>query len=1319
VAFDTTTRNELQKLVGRARDLLVEEFTSQCQGIYGIQPDGTALDISSLGHLSEEARTRAELLRDRVNHLAAGIAGSKKQAEAVARMLREQAFTVLNRICALRMCEERELVQECVRKGYESKGFRLYDQAAVRLGGDTYSRYGLFLQLLFDELAVDLGVLFDRFSLYGLLFPRENTLKELLQLINSPALAHIWAEDETIGWVYQYFNSQEERQAMRKASIAPRNSRELAVRNQFFTPRYVVEFLTDNTLGRIWYEMQKGDTDLTDTCRYLIRRPTELFLKSNEIPPEGNEDEAGLSEDDRLKLPEFVTHREKRDPRDLKVLDPACGSGHFLLYAFDLLETIYREAWEDHDSPKSEATGSNLLEDYASLDELQNAIPEMILRWNLHGVDIDPRATQIAALSLWLRAQRAWQGQGLKANERPQVRKSNIVCAEPMPGENDLLRDFTSRLKPTVLGQLFEVVFDRMELAGEAGSLLRIEEEIQTAIDAARVQWLAGPKPDQEELFHDTARPKQREIRFDFTGVSGESFWTQAEEKILNSLREYADDAQGTEGLGRRLFVEDAAQGFAFVDLCRKCFDVVLMNPPFGEPTKRCLPLVQKQYPISKKNLYIAFIERAASILAPLGRVGCISDRTYVTHTRYTEFRHEYALSEHGKLNIVALLDHGWGVLDSYVQTASAIFSKADLTNSIVCVDLKKIVNPEYALEKALTGELHAGEVELLHLHSRSTLRHLPKEVLAFWVIPEVISAFASWTTLDPFIAESRSGLSSSDNKRFYKLVWEVPRDSIGVSRRWSYLSNGGEPFPFFRPQVYVIDYEKDGYMVKALAKQLYQSETRTIKNQPYYRRNGLSYGKRTEKFSIQVLPKDQLFSNEGHSLFFGSDKDIWTVCGYLNSDIISYVLNSIAGLHKESGYVGSLPFPLMHESDSRSLQKSGLLGYTVVRDAFREIPETQYFDVVSLFQEGRVSSLHKIEQLQVELDIVSREINSHVNSFYKIGKESLSKIPSRSWSLVKSLYSCNSCEEAAYVRAVDFVNTLVGFCVGRWDIRYTDRSQEIPELPGAFEPLPICSPGMLQNEDGIPAAPDEIREDYPLRITWSGILVDDGTHEDDIINRIGEASLTIWGEGKEVIDQEICQLLNVRSLREYFQSPSKYFADHIKRYSKSNRKAPIYWPLSSESGIYTLWIYYPRITNQTLYSCVNDFIDPKLKEIELDLDRFRGSGEVNSKQQKMFDGLVDLERELKTMREELLRVAKLPYKPNQNDGVMITAAPLWRLFRHMPWQKELRKYWDGLKTGKYDWAHLAYAIWPDRVREVCKKDKSIAIAHDLEDLCE
>ena len=64
---------------------------------------------------------------------------------------------------------------------------------------------------------------------------------------------------------------------MRDESATPRNSRELAVRNQFFTPRYVVQFLTDNTLGRIWYEMRGTKTSLAERCEYMVRKPGEEF----------------------------------------------------------------------------------------------------------------------------------------------------------------------------------------------------------------------------------------------------------------------------------------------------------------------------------------------------------------------------------------------------------------------------------------------------------------------------------------------------------------------------------------------------------------------------------------------------------------------------------------------------------------------------------------------------------------------------------------------------------------------------------------------------------------------------------------------------------------------------------------------------------------------------------------------------------------------------------------------------------------------------------------------------------------------------------
>src|SRR5208282_3520536 len=116
-------------------------------------------------------------------------------------------------------------------------------------------------------------------------------------------LKDIWTEDETVGWVYQYFTPKELRDQVRKESAAPRNSYELAFRNQFFTPRYVVEFLTDNTLGRIWYEMRKGDTKLKDQCRYMVRRPSEKFLAEGQKPPKGAaETRDDLSQEELLKL---------------------------------------------------------------------------------------------------------------------------------------------------------------------------------------------------------------------------------------------------------------------------------------------------------------------------------------------------------------------------------------------------------------------------------------------------------------------------------------------------------------------------------------------------------------------------------------------------------------------------------------------------------------------------------------------------------------------------------------------------------------------------------------------------------------------------------------------------------------------------------------------------------------------------------------------------------------------------------------------------------------------------------------------------------
>jgi hypothetical protein len=882
--MDQATRNKLQKATQQIRRALESEFSEQLEGTFDILASGKILPEPGV-HLNPAQRLIRQKLVDSITH---NQASGKSVSEAIHEYTREAAFTFLNRFVALRMLEARGILLECVSKGDQSSGFKEFTGLAAGLASLPDGGYRLYLECLCDELSVEVKVLFDRRDPAGLLWPRRNALNEILETLGQTDLAAVWKEDETIGWVYQYFNSSEERKQMRDESAAPRNSRELAVRNQFFTPRYVVEFLTDNTLGRIWYEMRQGQTRLKETCKYLVRRPTEIFLDNpdayqerdsrpwvkkvrsgdfSDLPDDPTESElasislcfngydivenlgtygtfqesvetwleefektgkaptltlelwlmlfykqrvwrhvyqsypAGpefieqwrqlyllwresllktdeLSQEELLKKPVFIPFRQIKDPREIRVLDPASGSGHFLLYSFDLLWEIYLEAWECG-SVKSEDFGnrqlpfvefdsvrfnpgaqvkSNLTHDFISPDdalvvawdrkvgepkpvrqwlvtnsamlnrlpdkltsyplkefnfsdaikqgllkkedaaklihetgcwsfsgipvrtpeeafaEYKRQIPAMILAHNLHGIDIDLRATQIASLALWMRAQRAFQEMKLPVASRPAIRRSNIVCAEPMPGEAHMLDEFANQLNPPVLGQLVRVVFEKMKLAGEAGSLLKIEEEIRDAVETARQQFGSGPVKVQTTFF-DVNTPAPRQQQFDLSGVRETEFFEQAEALVLDALRLYAEQAQTSQKTKRRLFAQDAARGFAFIDLCRKRYDVALMNPPFGDGSKPAKSTIEQKYPRTKNDLYAAFVEMGLNRSVSRGLLGAITSRTGFFLSSFQKWREEILLKE---ARPTVFADLGYGVLDAaMVETAAYCLEKS------------------------------------------------------------------------------------------------------------------------------------------------------------------------------------------------------------------------------------------------------------------------------------------------------------------------------------------------------------------------------------------------------------------------------------------------------------------------------------------------------------------------------------------------------------------------------------------------------------------------------------------------------------------
>lgn len=599
--MDKTTRNSIERFTQRARRLLQEDFATQLDATFDIR-QSHAFPESPGRHLS--ARQKADfrrILASLTHKAASGMSGPA----ALVDYIRDASFTMINRLVALKMLESQGLLRECISKGSNSSGYNEFTLLAEGLKTlPNGAGYRLYLECVCDELSSEIKVLFDRNDAASVLWPSHQVFTQLLDLVNAEDLVTVWGQEETIGWVYQYFNSIEERKKMREESPAPRNSRELAVRNQFFTPDYVVRFLSDNTLGRIWYGMMGGRTKLADSCEYMVKDA---------------EGEPGS--------------RPKKDPRDIRVLDPACGSGHFLLRAFEMLLVIYEEAWKDENQAVSSVTGKTLKHDYPSLDGFRRELPGLILRHNLHGVDIDPRCAQIAQLALWMRAQKAFQDFGLEKADRPVIRRSNIVIAEPMPGEKDLLEEFSKQLENPTVRARFDRIARELDLAGDLGLLLKLEKLSQT----------------KAELQLDAFEPADDEIRV--------------------SLERFLDEATALQQARRRLFAEDSGQGLGLVELAEQRYDVVLMNPPFGAGSARAKKDFEKAYPRTKNDVYAAFVERGIELLNPRGMLGAITSRTGFFLSSFQKWREEIILKQAPP---VVFADLGYGVLDSaMVETAA------------------------------------------------------------------------------------------------------------------------------------------------------------------------------------------------------------------------------------------------------------------------------------------------------------------------------------------------------------------------------------------------------------------------------------------------------------------------------------------------------------------------------------------------------------------------------------------------------------------------------------------------------------------------
>lgn len=1303
MALTKTARNKINSLVQRTKKLLMEEVENQLQQYYGIRPDGSAVAIELLTSNDPGVIHKAELLRQRLAYLQSNIPEATTRAkESFYQLVREQAFTILNRFASLRMAEERDIIRESVRQGYNSEGFLVFDELTGKgKTAELYKRYTWYLFAIFDELAQDLPAVFDRYSPYAILFPGEATLLKLLDIINDEDInifreegfqpINLWKEDETIGWIYQYYNSREEITAMREASNAPRNSRELAVRNQFFTPRYVVQFLTDNSLGRIWYEMTKGDTNLVDFCEYLVRQPKEVFLLEGEQKP--------VDADEHTV---YVEHRPLKDPREISMIDPACGSMHFGLYAFDLYEKIYLECWDRHRDlirPIIDEYVCVTKEAYAAL------IPSLIIRHNIHGVDIDARAVQIAGLSLWLRAQKSYQLLKLEPKDRPAITKANIVCAEPMPGDQKMILEFLQSIDQP-LRPLVSKIWQKMQLAGEMGLLLKIEEELKTTIEEAKKNWEAYQDKInrmgkdlgiQADLFEDAAVTELREQKVIYQNIRAD-FFDQAEGLVLNALEQYAESATNGTAYQKHLFAEDTARGFAFIDLCRKSYDILLMNPPFGSESLNSRNYLQKYYSESNSDICSMFVDRTLEILANDGLTGVISNRTIFFLSSFKEFRKKFLLEEH---SLSLFVDLGSGILDAMVETAMYIIQRKphpEKKASFFNLTKKDLTSKKYFLGQIIKRK----EKEYFSEKSLKLFYNIPNISFSYWLENTLLIKFNSLKSFEKKYGFAKVGLQTGDDFRFIRLWTEVVFNS-GLEKKWLPLAKGGEFAPFFNDITLVVNWNNEGKEIKNFI----NLNTGKLRSRPqnidHFFNPGITWSRRTSRdVSFRILPKGCVFSDKGPSAFV---HDILGCLGVMQSenfrDLISAQLAAVDGAARsyEVGIIQNTPVPNKLSDKVKllviqiiELKRKRFQTTEISHDFFR--PGLAEFGLLSL--EEKTKKLikdfnvdqQKIQQKEIELN---EEVNKLYDDFYPDN-------------LAKAISDNNPKIDLQQFYKNE-IHKLLSWCFGvlfgRWDVRLCKHRIDLKALLDPLNELPSFSYGQLKS----------LQDEYPIPIFSNGLV----SNEIYFSKRLDDIFNFLWGENVDSLKNELLGTLSISNISDYFSSPNNFFEYHLKNYSQNRRQSPIYWPLSTVTNKFLIWIYYPILNDQTLYQIVNDFINPKTEQVQKEISLLTEYNETN----KTIKELKDTKIELINFKEEILKVAQLPYKPNHDDGVLITAAPLHKLFRHTKWRKATEECWNKLKAGEYDWAHLAYSIWPDRVREKCKKDLSLAIAHGLEDICE
>lgn len=605
----------------------------------------------------------------------------------------------------------------------------------------------------------------------------------------------------------------------------------------------------------------------------------------------------------------------------------------------------------------------------------------------------------------------------------------------------------------------------------------------------------------------------------------------------------------------------------------------------------------------------------------------------------------------------------------------------------ITCIRLIGARDPEQRLKSAVISISNREATEEVFSVDPALFSRIPNSPFAYWADKNVVANFTKSKSMEDAGIPARVGLQTSDNFRFVRLHWECPLELGLPGAKWFPFAKGGAFALFYADNYLRVNWALDGAEIRSFPKS-------SVKNTDYYFRPGVTWtNATTSDFSCRFLPSGCIFGDVGPTLFPESIGDITKYCAYLNSGLVADFIGLSLGLadkgrrHYDAGIIQRMPDVSL---SSTQVESAVLIAEHAVRMVSTQSETCSRFVSVHLANNTISGILSAQKELAESAEELVRKAVESIDNLY--GKS----VGPRNIASAGNVGADEDDSGGVFkLSAKALFSYLVGVAFGRWDLSLglmapTRESQQDP-----LAPIPSRQPGMLATKD-------------------AKLYLVEEESEHKLTNAVLAATSNIWPGQSSEVEAELAELIGIESLQAYVETPSGFFADHLAHYSKSRRKAPIYWPLSTRSGDFVIWVYYPKLDADSLPRLITEVLDPSLRRFNEELAGLASEGKASARKAK----LESLRLELAEMRQDFQDLIAKGYNPNLNDGVLITACPLAKYFRLPKFRRDLEDCWKNLSRGDFDWAHLAMSMWPERATEACRRDRSIAIAHGKVDLC-